>query len=318
MFNTGLKKYENADIDTFTTDLGMKIRKTINRPWRKLMNCFIKRKVVIEQYPELDKDKVYIFAANHSFDEDAASVISAIDRNVYLLHGSTHQMEHNPIFYAAYLNGMIYVDRLDNQSRKEAVSKMERVLKAGNSVLLFPEGGYNNTENQLITPLFSSPYILSKELEVEVVPVITFNDYGTDTIYVRMAQPMALWQYEKQEALTLLRDTMATNVYEIMEVHTGLVQRSTLGADPRKRYLEIRKGAYADQKWYEDVWDEELTYYPGHGVTTPENSREYVDNVYINSSNAAILADVLVRREEDNRYNLKKYLRENIEYAGQK
>lgn len=37
---------------------------------------------------------------------------------------------------------MIYVNRLDNQSRKEAVSIMERVLRAGNSVLLFPEGGY--------------------------------------------------------------------------------------------------------------------------------------------------------------------------------
>ena len=61
----------------------------------------------------------------------------------------------------------------DNQSRKEVVSKMKRVLRAGNSVLLFPEGGYNNTENQLIQPLFSGPYILSKNLEVEVVPIIT-------------------------------------------------------------------------------------------------------------------------------------------------
>lgn len=166
MINPGLNRFEKADINSFTTDIGIKIRKTITRPWRGLVKCFTKRKTIIEKYPKLDKNKAYIFAANHFFDEDATSIISAIDRNAYLLHGSTHQMGHNPMFYAAYLNGMIYVDRLDNQSRKAAVSKMERVLKAGNSVLLFPEGGYNNTENQLITPLFSSSYILSKKLEV--------------------------------------------------------------------------------------------------------------------------------------------------------
>ena len=88
------------------------------------------------------------------------------------------------MFLAVWLNGMIYVNRLDHNSRKEAVLKMKRVLAAGNSVLLFPEGGYNNTENQLIMPLFSSPYQLSKEMGVEVVPIISFNPTGSDKIYV--------------------------------------------------------------------------------------------------------------------------------------
>lgn len=315
MFNTGLKKFEYANIDNFTTDIGMKIRKALNKPWRALLKAFTKRKIIIEQYPKLNKNRAYIFAANHSYDEDVTSVLASIDRNAYLLHGTTHQMEHNPMFYAAYLNGMIYVNRLDNQSRKEAVSKMERVLRAGNNVLLFPEGGYNNTENQLIQPLFSSPWILSKNLEVEVVPIISFNDYGTETIYIRALQPMELWRYEKQEALALLRDAMATSVYEIMEEHTEMLKRSAMGADPRKDYLEERKNIYACQKWYEDVWEEELTYYPGHGVTTPEHAREYVDNIHVDSHNAAILADVLVRREEDIRYCLIQYLRANFVYS---
>lgn len=85
-----------------------------------------------------------------------------------------------------------------------------------------------------------------------------------------------------------------------------------MGKNPRKEDMEVRKGVYAYQKWYEDVWEEELTYYPGHGVTTPEKAREYVDNIHIDSHNAAILADVLVRREEDKGYDLKKYLRENL------
>lgn len=315
MFNTELKRFENKSIDTFTTDIGIKIRKAIYIPLKSLLKHFIKRKVIIEQYPQLDKGKVYIFAASHSFEEDIGSTLYAIDRNVYTLFGSTHQMEHNPAMYAMWLNGMIYVNRLDNQSRKDAVPKMERVLKAGNSVMLFPEGGYNNTENQLITPLFSSPYILSSDLEVEVVPIVTFNDYGTDVIYIRAGEPMALWKYEKQEALAILRDAMATLVYEIMEAHTTMKKRTSLGSDPRMEHLKLRKGEYACQKWYEDVWDEELTYYPGHNITTPEKSREYVDNIHVDSHNAAILADVLLRREEDIRYDLKRYIRETLELS---
>ena len=101
----------------------------------------------MEQYSSLNKDEVYIFCCNHSFDEDAISSVASTDRNVYIVHESTHQMEHNPVFLAMWLNGMIYLNRMNADSRKDAVEKMKRILKSGTSVLLYPEGGYNNTEN---------------------------------------------------------------------------------------------------------------------------------------------------------------------------
>ena len=312
MFHTGLKKYEKADINNFTSNIGLRIRRVINPLWRRALRLGTRRKLILETYPKLDKKKTYIFAANHSFDEDAISVLQTIDRNVYLLHGTTDQMEHNPVFLAVWLNGMIYVNRLDQNNRKEAVQKMKRVLAAGNSVVLFPEGGYNNTENQLIMPLFSSPYLLSKEMGVEVVPVISFNPSGTDKIYMRVGNPINLAQYDKYEAMAVLRDEMATIVYQIMEEHTVPVKRSELGVDPRTAFMEERKNVYECQKWHDDVWDEELTCYPGHGVTTPQQAREYVDKVQVNLKNAQILADVLVRREEDKKYDLKEYLRKNV------
>lgn len=315
MFNTGLKRYETADTNSFTTDIGIKLRRAVNKPWRKLIKCGIHRRVIVEKYPDLDKSKLYIFCVNHSFDEDVISAISNMDRNVYMLHGSTHQMEHNPAFYALWLNEMIYVNRLNEKSRKAAVCKMERILKAGSSIMLFPEGGYNNTENQLIMTLFSSPYLLSKEFQIEVVPFITFNDYGTNEIYIRVGEPLALWQYEKYEALDKLRDAMSTIVYEIMEEHVKPIRRTELGENPRMDYMEVRKSVYACQKWYEDVWDEEITYYPGHGVITPVRAREYIDNIQITTKNAGILADVLRRREEDKKYDFAKYLRETIVLA---
>lgn len=312
MFNTGLKKFETMDVNNFTSDTGIILRRKANRIWRKFLSLATKRKIYIEQYPVLNKNEVYLFVANHSFDEDILSVLQSIDRNVYLLQGGTHQMEHSPISYAGWINGMIYVNRLDYESRKASLDKMRRILKSGSSVLLFPEGGYNNTENQLITPLFSSPYTLNVELGVKIVPIISFNDIGSDEIFIRAGEPMDLSDFSKYEALDLLRDEMATLCYRIMEEHTIPVERKELGKDPRMDYLEVRKNIYECYKWYADVWNEELTYYPGHNVITPKRSREYVDNLQINSRNAHILADTLVRREEDLKYDLAEYIRKNL------
>lgn len=311
MFNTGLERFENKDVNTFTSDIGLYVRREINFIWRNLIRLFVGRKMYIEQYPKLEKDKPYIFVGNHSFDEDIISILSTIDRNAYLLNGSAHQMEHNPLFYAVWANGMVYLNRLDKQSRSDAIPKMERVLRAGNSVFIFAEGGYNNTENQLIQPLFASPYILSEKLGVEAVPIISFCKDETKEIFVRAGEPMKLGEWEKGQALARLRDAMATIVWDIMEEHCGRLVRKELHK-PRELFLEERKNVYACQKWYADVWDEELTYYPGHGVTTPQQAREYVDKVEVTAENAWILAETLVRREKDKQWSLKQYLRENI------
>ncbi len=315
MFHTGLGRFLTATTDNFTSDTGIKIRRSINPLWRRILKLFIKRRIIIEKYPSLEKGKAYVFAANHSFDDDAISLLASIDRNVYTLQGTTDQTLHNPLFLALWANGMIYVDRLSPQSRKDSIEKMKRILTSGSSVVLFPEGGYNNTENQLIQPLFASPYIMSKELGVEVVPIITFNDIGSDTIYIRAGEPMDLSKYDKQEAMALLRDEMSTMVYRIMDKHVPRIKRAELSHDPRLDWMRVRKEVYECQTWYHDVWDEEVTYYPGHGVTTPAQSREYLEKVHINTSNAHIFADALLRRSEDKRYELIPYLREHIKIA---
>lgn len=154
-----------------------------------------------------------------------------------MLQGTTEQMLHNPIFLALWLNGMIYVDRESVESRKSAIEKMKRILASKSSVLLFPEGGYNNTENQLIQPLFSSPYILCKELGVKIVPLITFNDIGSDTIYVSAGEPMDISMRDKYTAMEILRDKMSSIVWSIMEKHVTPIKRQALSADPRMDWL---------------------------------------------------------------------------------
>lgn len=317
MKNSLLKQYEYADVSNFTTDAGIKIRRIVNPLWRALLKKGISRKVFVESYPKLDRDKVYLFTANHSFDEDIISVLSSIDRNAYLVHGTTDQMRHNPIFLAVWLNGMIYVNRLEPASRKDAIEKMKRILSSGNSVLLFPEGGYNNTENHLIMPLFSSPYILSRALNVETVPVISFCDIGSRNIYIRVGEPMNLAEIgNKEKAMEMLRDKMATMLWYMLEDHASPMKRNEFPPDTRKWFMETRRSVYECQKWHADVWKEELTFYPGHWVTPPAQARTFVDRVKVDGRNASIFADMLVRREEDKKYDLEEYLRKSVMLQG--
>lgn len=312
MFYTGLDKYLTADVDSFTSDLGIRLRKTfLRKTWRTILRLGTSRKILVEEYPQLERDKQYVFAVNHSFDEDLTSALATIDRNVYTLQGTTDQTLHNPIFLALWLNGMIYVDRRNPGSRQQAVDKMKRILTSGSSIILFPEGGYNNTENQLVMPLFSSPWILSRNLGIEVVPFIAVPDLDGKSIHIRAGKPLNLGQYEKQEGMAILRDTMSTLCYDILAEHTGIVKRSELSIN-RMDWMEQRKQVYEAQKWHSDVWEEELTYYSGHNVTTPSEARKYADAVQVTDQNAWILADTLVKREEDKQYDLKEYLRRNV------
>ena len=119
MKNYGLQKVKISTVDNFTSEIGIKLRRTINKPLRKALKLATKRNIIVDYYPTLEKNKPYIFASTHSFDEDIIAGLSTIDRNAYVLIGTTDQIDYNPQMYAAYINGMIYVDRLNEKSRKD-------------------------------------------------------------------------------------------------------------------------------------------------------------------------------------------------------
>lgn len=311
MKNIGITKCMRRTVDDFTTDFGIKARRVIDAVLRPILRLATKRKIVVESYPKLEKGKPYIFASTHHFDEDIIANLAIIDRNAWLLTGATHQVEYNPQFYAAWLHGMVYVDRRDDASRKESVKKMECLLKAGTSVVVYPEGGWNNTENLLIQKLFAGPYILSEKLKIPVVPLSLFHEVGSDTIYYRAGEPLNLFEYEKHEALGLLRDTLGTMMFEQIKKHSTPIDRKKLTGDIHMKYMEERKNEYLRVKWRWDMWDDELTVYKDKDHPLPADAWSFVDNVKITTKNAHIFAPLLVLREEHKKYDFKQYMHEN-------
>lgn len=311
MSNFGLKNVQVVNYETFTSETGIKLRKIINKPLREILKVATGKKIIIDKCPKLPKDEEYIFASTHYFNEDIIAGMAALDRPAYVLIGTTDQVEHNPLMNAAWIYGLIYVNRLNDDSRKDSLLKMERILKSGSSVLMFPEGGWNNTENLLCQTLFSGPYKLAKSTGKKVVALSTFSDPDSKEIHIQFSEPLDISKMEKEKALSTLRDHMASMMYELIEKNSSPVKRHELVGDIHEQHMEKRKNEYMKVNWTRDVWDEELTVYQSKTVTTPAQVRESLKDVKITPTNAKIIVPTLIQHEEDKKYDFKTYMKKN-------
>jgi len=310
-----IKKIEDANIDTFTTNFGLKFRryfhKLIQFCFRMVLKYVYKKNIVLVKNVKLEKNKSYVFASNHSFFFDGASIISTVDRNCYSLFGATEQLylDFHTIFI--WLSGLIYVNRFDKQSRKDSVDKMNRVLKSGNSILIFPEGRWNDTESKLCQKLFAGPYNLSLQNNIEVVPVSVYNETYGKNIYVSYGEPLKLYDYEKDEAIQILRDNMSSLLYEQIINYAPKYDRDSIKGDIYYDYMNDRMYEYSKAKWRSDYcWDDELFVYKSGDVDI-EDVWKNIDKVNINEKNANIFGEILVELEKRKKYNFTNYMNEN-------
>ncbi len=255
-------------------------------------------------------DKPYIFTSNHWFAEDFIAVLSCLDRNAFILFGSRDQVEHNPVMIFPWLNGIVFVDRMNKASRRDSVLKMVRLLNNGTSILLFPEGTYNSSENLLCLKLFPGPYTLNQETGVPVIPIAVYTLPELTSIYVNFGNPMDFGSMGQAEAMELLRDTLASMHYEHIIKYGGTLTRDKLIGDYHLEHMVRRRMEHMKQKWSRDVWDEELMEYTDRTITEAKTVRAELNRVAITPANAHILAPILVRHEEDVRYDFKHYMKE--------
>ena len=241
MRNILIDKLDQKDVDHFTSDTGLTIRKKIDKPFKKLCNIFTncniirvasptnlsdeeyftslstqriplstypikegKNNIVLERYPELVPDEPYIFVCNHTCPEDIETVLNIIDRNTYLVLGSLETLRYDPEMYLSWLNGTIPFDIMNPEQRKQLIPKMARVLKT-NSILIFPEGSHNYSPNNLINPLFDGPVNLSLQTGRKIVVVTLVKDFENNVAYIDVSNPVDL------ESFGITRDERITN-----------------------------------------------------------------------------------------------------------
>ena len=334
--NHFLKKAKNLDAAHFTTDFGIQLRRIVY----PFMNAVIKKangkKCILVSYPKLDNKENYIFTAGHSFPGDIGSNLSVIDRSTYTLIGTTDQVDHNPQMNFLWLNGLIYVNKLDASSRKEAYKKMVRILNRGTSVMLFPEGVLNNTENLNCVTLYPGFYHLALETGKRIVPIVANYNTENNTVLIAAGNPLSFLGKNKDEAKRELRDVLTTlrfnlsrmTVKQAEELHRVLtpdeftkmnpelkieLRRNTLTGDTHQKYLEQRKRVYNEVKWTNgSCWDEEIMAYKEHNVDSFEEVYSFIDNINFDKLSAEsfiILSPALAEKKLREKYDIKEYMK---------
>ena len=134
---------------------------------------FIFHKKIVEA-PH-DKTKQYIFVSNHISFLDSAVLVKAYRQPVRPL--GKVEMTKVPVFGFIYKKAIVTVDRSSAGNRAESIRILKSIISKGISVMVFPEGTFNMT-NQPLKDFFDGAFRLAIETQTPVKPVLFLDTYS--------------------------------------------------------------------------------------------------------------------------------------------
>lgn len=180
---------------------------------KNMSKKYIHSELVIDN--EIKYSGPVIYAVNHTNVSDTPVVFHTLNRQAYILAGTKSQKLIDSIGFN--LNGVIWVDRHSSKSKQKSTDKIYSILKSGGSVMWFPEGTWNLTENLLMLPMRYGIVKMAAKAKVPIIPISIY--YDNDIIYSKVGEPLTVTENEDTiTAIEHLRDAMATMKYEQMEV----------------------------------------------------------------------------------------------------
>ena len=222
--------------------------KDLIRPVLSFIASFrVPYKVIIEQPCSLLPGKPVIYAANHFCFADTPIMGRITPKRSYILLGKQRLGFSDWIYFM--LNGVIFVDRKDKEDMAASKQAMAAYLNKGRSIVMFPEGTWNLTENQLMLPMKWGIIDIAKETGAQIIPTLLEYDREKKKCFVRFDVPMVFAPEDsKAEAIIALRDTLATMRWEFWE-RNGTFSRASLDMDSERKKLFYSVEEYPPIDW---------------------------------------------------------------------
>lgn len=229
----------------------------------------------------VDKSKPVVYACTHIGYRDIIMTFSALKSHCWLFLGNPDINCRTLDGWMAEKNGVVYIDTYDKQDRKMAKLESVRLLKQGGSLLIFPEGAWNITDNEIVMKLYRGTVDIALESGVDIVP-IAIEQYGNH-FYLNIGKNISFANstLSSDELTKDLRDILATLKWEIWE-KMGITKRSTLSSDYK-------------QKFVDDILSE-----AGYVYTTENiNSEKYIDKSVTDYETAFKFMNTLLVKKEN-------------------
>lgn len=116
-----------------------------------------------------DRNRQYIFVANHSSYMDIPCVVTCVHQPVRVL--GKYEMVRYPIFGIIYRVAVILVDRSDAAHRAQSLRALKAAISKGISIFIFPEGTFNET----VAPLkhfYDGAFRTAIETQTPIKPIL--------------------------------------------------------------------------------------------------------------------------------------------------
>ena len=183
----------------------------IARFWAKVILTGMGFHLKIEKEQILEKQKSYMFIANHTSMIDIMLMLAVIKKPFVFV--GKKELARIPLFGFFYKKTCILVDRSSAKSRQGVFLRAQRRLQSGVSICIFPEGGVPE-EHIILDEFKDGAFRLAINHKIPIVP-LTFLDNKKRFSYTFFSGgpgKMRVKQHKFLETLNLtIDDTKALN-----------------------------------------------------------------------------------------------------------
>jgi len=140
----------------------------IARYWSKATIWFSFIFPLVEYEQKIDKEKTYIFCANHVSALDIPLILSVI--NMPIQYIGKAEISKIPLFGFFFKKNSVVVNRKNKRDSYDAFLNAKKRLDCGINMCIFPEGGIPNP-NIFLKNFKNGPFRLAVEQEVSIIPI---------------------------------------------------------------------------------------------------------------------------------------------------
>ena len=227
------------------SDNGILIREKLNIIIKKILKIIIKYNVQVDGLDLIPKEPV-IYASSHQDFNDIINSIYAYPEHVLTLNASNIS---KILKMLLNINGVIYVDRENKDSRKKAKYEMSKAILKGKSVNLYPEATWNCSPNKLHLPFYIGMIDIARITGAPVVPVVqeyTYDQSKLDgkshvkSVHIRFGKPVYVSLTDDRfEKLEEFDEIFSTIKWELLE-EKGLYRREDISNMLYVDYIRAR------------------------------------------------------------------------------
>ncbi len=127
------------------------------------------RSRVIEISP-VDPERHYVFVSNHISYLDIPVIFKGIRKNNFRVLGKM-ELAKVPVFGTVYRLAVVLVDRSDGGNRAKSIATLKKILNQNISILIFPEGTFNETGAPL-KPFYNGAFRIAIETQTPIKPIV--------------------------------------------------------------------------------------------------------------------------------------------------